>query len=473
MFVHDPNAAGETVSTFYNIGSFGWASFASLALYFTFVFTENKKALKSRLLYPFLMAPPLFFVYLQWVGVLPAGYIKQPWGWAYVWSNSIWTYLFYLYFFVFMAAALYLLMICRRKTGDKLKKKQITIILSTAIASLALASLTDIILPGLNIYAVPNIAPSFVLIFAFGLVYAITRYELILSPGEIAARAEQQWEKTFNAMADGMFITSADFEILNINSVLCGILKKEKKELIGQKCYRVFHGKNQPIHNCPLERAKRSKKTEHAEFFEPHLNRWLNISSSPLLDEEGEVSLIIHNVRDVSSSKSAAKKVRESEERYRDLFENANDLIQSVDADGKFNYVNKKWLDTLGYTRGEVKNLNLQNIIRKDQVPHCMEIFKRVCGGENMDKVETVFVSKSGKDVYVEGSANAQFKEGKFVATQGMFRDVTARKMAEEKLEKKMDDVGRFNKLAVGRELKMKELKKRIAELEAKLNGGK
>jgi len=55
------------------------------------------------------------------------------------------------------------------------------------------------------------------------------------------------------------------------------------------------------------------------------------------------------------------------------------------------------------------------------------------------------------------------------VAQQGIIRDITERKKMEEELQKKMHDLERFNKLAVGRELKMIELKKRIKELEARL----
>ena len=65
----------------------------------------------------------------------------------------------------------------------------------------------------------------------------------------------------------------------------------------------------------------------------------------------GELEELHKRVNDLESSKAEYKllagKLRESEERYRDLFENANDLIQCVDAEGRFVYVNKKWLETL------------------------------------------------------------------------------------------------------------------------------
>ncbi|MCD6237087.1 MAG: PAS domain S-box protein, partial [Thermoplasmata archaeon] len=122
------------------------------------------------------------------------------------------------------------------------------------------------------------------------------------------------------------------------------------------------------------------------------------------------------------------------EEYFRDLFDNANDLIQSVDSKGRFIYVNKRWLETLGYTEEEVKNLTIFDIIRKDHKSHCKEIIERIIKGESFDRVETVFVAKDGQEIYVEGSINGRFENGKFVSTRAIFRDVTERKKMEFKL---------------------------------------
>ncbi len=137
----------------------------------------------------------------------------------------------------------------------------------------------------------------------------------------------------------------------------------------------------------------------------------------------------------IIQGKQAEEAVKDSDEKFRDLFENANELIQSVDIDGNFDYVNKKWQEVLGYSNDEVQRLKLTDILRKDQIPHYMEVFKRVCAGEVLDNVETVFMTKEGHEVIVQGNVNGQFKKGEFVATRGLFHDVTERKFVEEQLE--------------------------------------
>jgi len=159
----------------------------------------------------------------------------------------------------------------------------------------------------------------------------------------------------------------------------------------------------------------------------------------------------------------------EIEDRYRDLFENVNDMIQSVGPDGSFLYVNRAWKEKLGYCDKEIENLSIFDIIHPDSKEHCMEIFKRIMSGENIDSVEATFVTKGGKGIFIEGSVNCLFKDGRPVSTRGIFRDVTKRKKAEEKLNAKIAELEHYKKVTVGRELKMTELKNRINELEDKL----
>jgi PAS domain S-box-containing protein len=142
---------------------------------------------------------------------------------------------------------------------------------------------------------------------------------------------------------------------------------------------------------------------------------------------------------DIVERKQVEEKLKESEERYRDLFENANDLIQMVAPDGRFLYINRAWRETLGYNEGEVRNLSVFDIIHPDSQAHCLEIFQRVISGEKVDRVETAFATKDGKKVIVEGSVNCKFVNGKPVSTRGIFRDITERKRMEEELKKYRD----------------------------------
>ncbi|MBU4303998.1 MAG: PAS domain S-box protein, partial [Candidatus Omnitrophica bacterium] len=153
-----------------------------------------------------------------------------------------------------------------------------------------------------------------------------------------------------------------------------------------------------------------------------------------LKDEKGDVIGGIESFNDITDIKLAEEALRESEEKYRDLWENVNDLIQSVTPEGSFVYVNKAWKETLGYSEEEVSTLSLFNIIHPDSQAHCVELFKRLMSGEKIEQFEVMFLTRNGETIMLEGSANCRFVDGKPVVTRTILRDITERKKAEEAL---------------------------------------
>ena len=122
------------------------------------------------------------------------------------------------------------------------------------------------------------------------------------------------------------------------------------------------------------------------------------------------------------------------EKQYRDLFENANDLIERVDPQGRLLHVNPAWRKTLGYSEEEVANLSVFDIVHPNHRETCRQLFQRLISGEKIERIDVEFVTKGGETVVLEGSSHCQFVDGKPVATQGIFRNVTERKRAEEAL---------------------------------------
>ena len=143
----------------------------------------------------------------------------------------------------------------------------------------------------------------------------------------------------------------------------------------------------------------------------------------------------------------AEEALRESEEQYRDLFENANELIQSVSCDGRFLRVNKKWKDTLGYCQDDIANISVWEIIPPDAVSHCQEVFSKIFCGEKVDVIETTFLAKDGTAIPVEGTASCRYVDGKPVSTRAIFRDIREKKRIEEEKNKLKTQLGRVEKL--------------------------
>ncbi len=148
--------------------------------------------------------------------------------------------------------------------------------------------------------------------------------------------------------------------------------------------------------------------------------------------------------RDLSEHQLNATALLESEERYRELIENTTDLIQLVSPEGQLLYVNRAWRETFGYSKEEVANLSIFNLISPNCQNHCEAVFQEVISEPKINYIDTVFTSKDGRDVSVEGNAICKFVDGKPVRTQCIFRDVTQKKRMEEELHKaqKIESLG-------------------------------
>ena len=129
------------------------------------------------------------------------------------------------------------------------------------------------------------------------------------------------------------------------------------------------------------------------------------------------------------------RELQDSEERYRDLFENANDLIHIIDIEGSFVYANSAWFNILGYAQDDLERLKFTDVVEPEEVTKARAIFKQVLRGQQFSNVETVLLAKDGRKVIVEGNVGARMKGSKFIATRGIFRDVTERKRTEERLQ--------------------------------------
>ncbi len=134
-------------------------------------------------------------------------------------------------------------------------------------------------------------------------------------------------------------------------------------------------------------------------------------------------------------SKRAEAGLRESEARYRDLFENASDLIQFADATGHLVYVNSAWLRTLGYDQEEINTLTLFDIIAPEQHDHCRDILKRRLRGDGAQQNELTFITSRGERRIVEGTLIVRASGD----TRGIFRDVTEQRLAQQQVAESRD----------------------------------
>jgi PAS domain S-box-containing protein len=124
-----------------------------------------------------------------------------------------------------------------------------------------------------------------------------------------------------------------------------------------------------------------------------------------------------------------------SEKRFRDFFESSHDLIQNVDMNGSFMYVNSSWLKTLGYQENEALRLKVTDVVHPDFMHQFEELTDKVKKGEGILGADLVFLTKERDAILLNGNMQCEFRDGKPIVITGVFRNDTTRKLAQQRMQ--------------------------------------
>ncbi len=160
------------------------------------------------------------------------------------------------------------------------------------------------------------------------------------------------------------------------------------------------------------------------------------VSKFPIPGRGGEASMVGGIAIDITERIRMEEALRESEERYRSLLENANDIIYSHDLQGNYLTINRACAEVTGYTREEILGgLNIKQVV----VPEHLELAGRMMEQKMRDPSPTVYEidinTKDGRRLTLEVSTRIAHPDGRDPVVEGIARDVTDRKRAERERE--------------------------------------
>jgi len=234
-----------------------------------------------------------------------------------------------------------------------------------------------------------------------------------------------------NSMADSLIVISRDRKIVATNAATCRMLGYTKAELIGQQVEMLFAVEDATILSREVARPGKSTETETFYLTKDRRKIPISFSQSVMLHNSEPSRGIVCIAKDIAERKRAAEDLLESEKRYRDLFENANDIIYTVNLQGDYTSVNKACEKIVGYTNEEALKMNLSQVIAPDYVADARERLARKPGEQEQSAYEVEIIAKDGHRVRLEVKSRLIFENGIAKGVQGTARDVTERTRAE------------------------------------------
>ncbi|MBI5076274.1 MAG: PAS domain-containing protein [Nitrospirae bacterium] len=240
--------------------------------------------------------------------------------------------------------------------------------------------------------------------------------------------AKHQWEHTFDVIPDLIAIIDRDHRIVRANKAMAEKMGLAPKDILGKKCYELFHKTSGPIETCPHARLLHDSREHAAEIYEKELNAYFLVSVSPLPDDRGNLIGSVHVARDITAQKKNAEtlKIKES------AISSAINAIAIGDLQGNITYVNSSLLRMWGYEEHEIIGRS-SHVLGQDE-GDAREILDALresgsWSGERMAK------KKDGSVFPVELSANVVLDDsGNPLCLMASFMDISNRKRAEEEI---------------------------------------
>lgn len=161
---------------------------------------------------------------------------------------------------------------------------------------------------------------------------------------------------------------------------------------------------------------------------------WFSENVRTVRDENGEVLYFEGTCLDITERRRAEEALRESEERYRELFENAKDAIYVHDLTGRYTSVNRAAERLSGFTREEILGKHFSNFVAPRDLKYARTNLCRKLDEENETIYEVDMVTRDGRRIPVEVSSRLIYEKGVAVGVQGTARDITERKRSQEAL---------------------------------------
>ncbi len=254
-------------------------------------------------------------------------------------------------------------------------------------------------------------------------------------------QTRKEWEEIFQAVGHPTIILDAEHTIIAANRAAVRAIGNSEQEIIGKKCYEVFHGADQPTTGCPMERLLASGSVETVEMEMEALGGVFLVSCTPMVDDRGSLHRVIHIATDITERKRSEKALREESSFRSAVIENAAEGLCVCHETTEHPYVRfTLWNDQMtkitGYTMEEINRLGWYQTVYPDSElqSSAKERMARMRQGDNLRGEPWEIIRADGEKRIINISTSILISSDRVGHVLALMNDVTEPRRAEEEL---------------------------------------
>ncbi|MDP2854313.1 MAG: PAS domain S-box protein [Smithellaceae bacterium] len=258
-------------------------------------------------------------------------------------------------------------------------------------------------------------------------------------------RLREDWESIFQGISHPTVILDPQHGIIAANKAVVCASGLSQTELLGKKCYEVFHGKDtaSPSKGCPMENLLASGKAETVTREVEAFGGVFLVSCTPIRNKHGQVEKIIHITTDITDRKRTEEALLESEKRYRQLFDASPDAIMLIGTEGYILNTNITQRRMYRYdSPSDIVGVHVLQLVAPSSRDYAAQVMRRRLNGEDIPAVEYECFRKDGTIFHGEITATILRKtDGTVSGYICIIRDITDRKQSEEQLQQTLESL--------------------------------
>jgi PAS domain S-box-containing protein len=259
---------------------------------------------------------------------------------------------------------------------------------------------------------------------------------------DAALRQEREWLSiTLASIGDGVIATDAAGKILLMNLVAIQLTDWGRQEALGRDITEVFNIVNEttgepvkiPIMQA-IERGMVVGLANHTVLISRNGNRMpISDSGSPIRDAAGNIIGAILVFRDATEQRQAELALEASEAKYRALVEQASDVIFTLDMAGNITSINRAGEELLGYSQKELTHRSMLSLVRPEDRAQAEVMLRPNRVDHQPARYVLSLICKAGQIRTLEFNSRVEQQDGKAIGIHGVARDISARRVAEER----------------------------------------